>query len=316
MNRARSSPLITFALFSYNQEKFIRSAVQGALGQRYENIHFIFSDDCSSDRTFQIMSSTVAEHKGEHSVVLNRNAANLGLSQHFSKIVSMAEGEFLVIAAGDDISLPDRVADTVNMLTSAADINFASFVDDVIDDEGVVVMKRSGQMKSGVLEVTLDDYLKGRNPPLSGASRGYRLSALRKYGALKKECPTEDTPSVLRCLMLGRGLVSSKGGIFYRRHDTNLSGAASLHAMPFEGIRVQYLSDLEMAKASGFVSASKADGVHSWIEKNYRRRLLSRGLYHAVFWPYYFLTKVAPSKDFTVREKVGMLRETVRRGRS
>ena len=48
-------PLVTFALFAYNQEEFIREAVEGAFAQTYEPLEIILSDDCSSDRTYEII---------------------------------------------------------------------------------------------------------------------------------------------------------------------------------------------------------------------------------------------------------------------
>jgi hypothetical protein len=47
-------PLVTFALFAYNQEKYIREAVEGAFAQTYEPIEVILSEDYSTDRTFEI----------------------------------------------------------------------------------------------------------------------------------------------------------------------------------------------------------------------------------------------------------------------
>ena len=48
-------PLVTFALFAYNQENYIRAAVEGAFAQTYQPLEIILSDDCSKDRTFEIM---------------------------------------------------------------------------------------------------------------------------------------------------------------------------------------------------------------------------------------------------------------------
>jgi glycosyltransferase involved in cell wall biosynthesis len=47
-------PLITFALFAYNQEQFIAEAVQGALSQTYSPLEIILSD-WSADSTFHVM---------------------------------------------------------------------------------------------------------------------------------------------------------------------------------------------------------------------------------------------------------------------
>ena len=63
-------PLICFGLLAYNQEPFIREAVEGALAQTYAPLEIILSDDCSTDRTFEIMQETVAAYRGPHKVVL------------------------------------------------------------------------------------------------------------------------------------------------------------------------------------------------------------------------------------------------------
>ena len=56
-------PLVTFALFAYNQERYIREAVEGAFAQTYEPLEIILSDDCSTDRTFEIMQEMVANYR-------------------------------------------------------------------------------------------------------------------------------------------------------------------------------------------------------------------------------------------------------------
>ena len=63
-------PLVTFALFAYNQEKYIREAVEGTFSQTYEPLEIILSDDCSSDRTFEIMEEMAATYDGPHATLL------------------------------------------------------------------------------------------------------------------------------------------------------------------------------------------------------------------------------------------------------
>lgn len=101
-------PLVTFALFAYNQERFIREAVEGALSQDYSPLQIILSDDCSSDRTFEIMQEMAGVYKGPHDIVLNRNEENLGIGGHVKRVAELAEGEIIVMAAGDDVSVSER----------------------------------------------------------------------------------------------------------------------------------------------------------------------------------------------------------------
>src|SRR5690606_9493062 len=92
-------PLVTFALFAYNQENYIREAIEGAFAQTYEPLEIILSDDCSTDQTFEIMQEVVLGYNGPHKVCVRRNEVNLGLAGHINSILAQAEGEFICWAA-------------------------------------------------------------------------------------------------------------------------------------------------------------------------------------------------------------------------
>ncbi len=313
IDRASERPLVSFVLLAYNQEKYIREAVEAALNQEYARLEIIVSDDCSTDSTFEIINSVVSNYSGSYKIVVNRNPVNLGLAKHFSKLIAMAEGEIIVAAAGDDISLPARVSKSVEMLCSDPEASIVSFTDMTIDERGTEIWRP--WQKNGVnivQKVMLEEYISGVASHLSGASRGFRKRIFEVFGHLNDACPTEDTPYILRGLMLGHALVSSESGILYRRHDKNLSGPRSLHSMKIEEIRKQYLCDVEFALSSGLISESLMQQISNWIEKNFRRRELSRDLYMGSSKLKFFLQKVITSKDFNLREKIGMLRRTFR----
>ena len=109
-------PLVTFALFAYNQEKFILEAVEGAFSQTYSPLEIILSDDCSSDQPYQIMHEMAARYEGPHSVIVRRSLVNRGLGLHFDDVCQTAKGQMLVVAAGDDISHSYRTSSLVSFL--------------------------------------------------------------------------------------------------------------------------------------------------------------------------------------------------------
>ena len=59
-SKAQERPLVTFLQFSYNLEHFIREAVEGAFAQTYSPLQIILSDDCSTDKTFEITRAMAA----------------------------------------------------------------------------------------------------------------------------------------------------------------------------------------------------------------------------------------------------------------
>lgn len=107
---SEKNPLVTLVMLSYNQEEFIQEAVESALRQDYENLQIIISDDYSSDKTFTLIEDLVKSYSGPHDVVINRNEENLGLANHYNKVIEMAEADIVVVAAGDDICFINKVS--------------------------------------------------------------------------------------------------------------------------------------------------------------------------------------------------------------
>ena len=106
-------PLISFVIWCYNQEAFIREAIKGALAQDYSPLEIVISDDCSKDRTFEVVQEMAGQYKGPHKLVLNRNSGNMGVGGNLSRAMALCRGELLVTAGGDDVSLPERTARTL-----------------------------------------------------------------------------------------------------------------------------------------------------------------------------------------------------------
>ena len=105
--------LVTFAIFAYNQEKYIHEAVEGAFAQTYEPMEIILSDDCSTDRTFEIMKEMASTYKGTKKIVTHQAHSNRGTLLHVADVASIAAGELIVVAHGDDISKKERTKEIV-----------------------------------------------------------------------------------------------------------------------------------------------------------------------------------------------------------
>src|SRR5262249_35850114 len=107
---SNDKPLLTFAVASFNQESYVRNAIESAFAQKYSPLEIILSDDCSKDKTFAIMRQMAQTYKGSHRIILNQNERNLGLVGHLNRLVELAAGDLIVCAGGDDISFPERAS--------------------------------------------------------------------------------------------------------------------------------------------------------------------------------------------------------------
>lgn len=101
-------PLVTYALFTYNQEEYVSQAIQSALNQSYTPLEIVISDDCSTDSTFEIIKKETKNYTGPHKLIVIKNKSNLGVTSHINNIFNLASGDLIIAAAGDDISVPTR----------------------------------------------------------------------------------------------------------------------------------------------------------------------------------------------------------------
>jgi glycosyltransferase involved in cell wall biosynthesis len=214
------TPLVTFAVIAYNQEKYIREAIAGAFSQTYSPLEIILSDDCSTDETFQIMERMAAEYSGKHRVVLNRNKRNLGLGLHIQRVGESASGEFIVVAAGDDISYPERVevSQKFQQLSGVT----ALFTDvQKIDHDSKSHGLYFGENtpKCPCLEVVLDC----ASCWILGASATYSKSVFTGFPPLAESIFQEDNVLSFRALLLGHIGYISQPLVKYRSHENNLA---------------------------------------------------------------------------------------------
>jgi len=270
--KAKGHPRVTFALFAYNQEKYIREAVYGAFSQTYEPLEIVLSDDCSTDRTFEIMQDMVASYRGQHSVVLRRNRTNIGLAAHVNAVLEQSQCEIVLVAAGDDVSLPARTSLSVEIFDRNPGATAVLLSADIMDENGRVVGERFiGGSKADERSQNIDDLLAWRHVTF-GASRAIRREVFTRFGTLREDCPTEDTPLLLRSLICGYNILSPQKGVFYRRHENNLSGTKSLLRMNVGAIYDQYRDDLGKAEAAGFLSKKLAKMLARWITSDRKAR--------------------------------------------
>jgi glycosyltransferase involved in cell wall biosynthesis len=106
-----ANPLISLVLACYNQEKFVAEAVRGVLSQTYTPLDIVIVDDCSTDRTPEIIKAELARHPARSDIRFVRNEQNLTTRVSSPMTLGLTKGKFVVIGCGDDIMLPDMIAE-------------------------------------------------------------------------------------------------------------------------------------------------------------------------------------------------------------
>ena len=71
-----SNPIVTIICLCYNQEKFVREALDSAIKQTYTPIQVIIIDDASTDNSKAIIHTFLNNHPEIHFIALNENKGN------------------------------------------------------------------------------------------------------------------------------------------------------------------------------------------------------------------------------------------------
>jgi GT2 family glycosyltransferase len=198
-----TQPLVSFVMLAYRQERFVRAAVEGAFQQTYSPLEIILSDDCSPDRTFEVMQEMAASYRGPHQVRLNRNPQNLGLSGHINRCMEMARGELIVAAAADDISVPHRTEANVRAWLASGRKARSIYSDaDTIDEEGrdfgVMIQREPAPYQNDILRLCR----KGK-VGVSGCAHAWHRSIFDHFGPINTDILYEDGVLPLRSRLLG-----------------------------------------------------------------------------------------------------------------
>lgn len=231
-------PLVTLAIFTFNQRTTTLDAVASAVSQTYANLEIIVSDDCSSDDTFEICQDYLANHPTERRVRLRRTARNNGTYSHVLEVAHEARGELFIVQAGDDLSKSNRVEEIVEEW--ARKRFFALFSNyDIIDNDGNLVRTDVSHEISARVQKIFETYKPAQRSAgqvlnIAGCSAGYDREFLCSLPMPKEKIFSED--ALLTYLINALGLEIRrlpKSLLLYRESKSSITSAkgAKTHSM-------------------------------------------------------------------------------------
>ena len=226
MKTMADSNLVSIVIPSYNHAQYIRSAIESALGQTYDQIEVIVVDDGSTDDTVNYLMKVKdprfsfyrQENHGAH-VAINRG---LGL----------ASGEFLAILNSDDVFHPDRIQELMSEFRNDPAVELLSTWIEVIDATGQQLAIKEGwhNLEPWPIEhpelsfQQTDDFglnlLRG-NFVATTSNILMRRSLHDKVGGMRNLRFAHDWDFLLRAASCAKCKLIPKPLVKYRVHDSN-----------------------------------------------------------------------------------------------
>lgn len=113
------NPLVSIIIPAYNVERYIKDAVDSAIGQTYKNIEIIVVDDGSTDGTKKELESYIKNNK-----IIYLYQKNKGLSGARNAGINQARGEYIALLDADDMFRLTKIEKQIFFLNNNPDCDF------------------------------------------------------------------------------------------------------------------------------------------------------------------------------------------------
>ena len=129
---------------SWNSEKYIEKTIESVQNQTYSNWEMIIVDDCSTDKTVEIIEEI---SKIDSRIKLFRQSANAGAAKARNRSLSESSGRYVAYLDADDIWKPTKLEKQIEFM-KAQNCGFSCVSYEVIDDEGNALNKEVHMLPS------------------------------------------------------------------------------------------------------------------------------------------------------------------------
>ena len=171
-------PLVSVCIPAYATEHFIGEAVHSVLDQGVEDLELIVVDDCSPDRT-----ADVVEAIDDPRLRLVRNETNLGAVANWNKALSLTSGRYVKLVCGDDVLYPGCLAAQVDAMERVPRASLVASPRDIIDEGGRALLRSRGLGK-------MTGYVDGRDAIRAAVRSGTNPFGEPFCGLLRREAIT------------------------------------------------------------------------------------------------------------------------------
>ena len=131
---------IDILMATYNGEKYLKQQIESILNQTYSNFRLIISDDCSKDKTKEIIEEYKTKDKR---IEVYFQEKNLGYVKNFEFLLNKVQNGIYMLSDQDDYWLPEKVEKSLEKLKEKnADFVFGDL--EVVDENLNTIYKSFG----------------------------------------------------------------------------------------------------------------------------------------------------------------------------
>lgn len=130
-------PLVSILIFNYNYGRYLAECLDSVLNQSYDNVEICFSDNCSTDDSWEIVLEYTKKYPHVFTVTCNRE--NFGVYANFRNCLTNVRGHYFVQLCSDDYLHPDYVRNCVEALEENPSAAFVIANRTIVNEHGELI---------------------------------------------------------------------------------------------------------------------------------------------------------------------------------
>lgn len=127
-------PLVSIACYNYNYGRYLRQCLESVFAQTYQNIELCFSDNASTDESWEIALEFAQKYPKK--MYLTRNRKNFGTDDNFANTRMNMQGKYFVNFCSDDAFEPDFVEKCVTLMELNPNVGHVIVNREIINEKG------------------------------------------------------------------------------------------------------------------------------------------------------------------------------------
>ncbi len=263
-------PTVSVIVPNYNHAPYLRQRIDSILSQTYQDFELILLDDCSTDRSREVLGKYANHPKVSH-LVYNESNGGSPFSQ-WNKGIALADGDWIWIAESDDWAEPRFLERMMAEATNVTNCTLAFCTTRWVDTEGNELWptKADGLTEVYTGERFVRERLAGCNGIANVSQCVFRRTAYRPEERQRYEGMRLCGDWMFYAILASQGKVLEVRELLsnYRQHRTNISDSAEHQGLTFlEGTEV-----LDYMKEQ--FNLKHRDYAHAWgrLWARYRRQ--------------------------------------------
>ncbi|MBD5132450.1 MAG: glycosyltransferase family 2 protein [Clostridiales bacterium] len=135
IRQEHSGDLVSIITPSYNSAEYISETIESILAQSYKNWELLITDDCSQDRTLDIIANYASK---DSRIKFFSLAGNSGAAVARNNSIKYANGRYIAFCDSDDCWYPTKLEEQIQFMQKMeCALSYTSY--DVINEKGQII---------------------------------------------------------------------------------------------------------------------------------------------------------------------------------